>query len=183
MPKVNFVKSARKDNPQHGIKAGDSYYWWSMMHGSRGVKHYSMTRPLRSQLTNSEFLSRLYDLQDNLAGFSCDTKEEFESYRDELVSDINELKDEQEEKLSNMPEGLQEGPTGQLLQERADALESWADDLENVECDYDEEDLRLEMREENEDADAEEIEQAVNEKIQEKVGEAVSELQNCEISI
>jgi hypothetical protein len=55
MPKVNHVKCARKDNPEHDIKAGESYYWWSMMQGSRGVKHYSKTYPKRSQLTNSDF--------------------------------------------------------------------------------------------------------------------------------
>ena len=37
-----------------------------------------------------------------------------------------------------MPDSLQQGPTGELLQGRADSCEEWADSLEGVDLDVDE---------------------------------------------
>ena len=33
MPRVHFVKKARKDYPSTGIQKGDSYYWWQFRYG------------------------------------------------------------------------------------------------------------------------------------------------------
>jgi hypothetical protein len=41
-----------------------------------------------------------------------------------------ECREDYEEGLSNMPEGLQAGPTGELIQERMDALEEWSNELQ-----------------------------------------------------
>ena len=43
---------------------------------------------------------------------------------------LRELGSEQQEKYDNMPEGLQQGDTGQMLEERASNCESWADEIE-----------------------------------------------------
>lgn len=112
MAKVHFVKSARKDNPV--AKKGESYFWWKPMIGGRGgAKRYSKERPKPSQLTTSEFLSRFYDIEEQIAeAKDPDTLEQ-------IAQDLSELGDETREKYDNMPEGLQQGDTGTMLDERA----------------------------------------------------------------
>jgi hypothetical protein len=125
MPRVHFVKKARKDVEGTEIKAGESYYWWAFRYGG---KRTSKTPPRQSQLTQSEFWGAVYGLQER-------EQPDFESLNDtvdEIKSELEQLRDEQEEKKSNMPEGLQEGATGELLQNRYDSIESAIGDLENV---------------------------------------------------
>lgn len=132
MARVITVKKARKDFPEYGIKKGETYYWWSFKNGG---KFKSKTYPRRSQLTRSEFLGSLYDIQDAIGELSAD-----ESLADEvnsIASDLRQLGEEQADKLSNMPENLTYSATGELLQERADRCESAADELESVASDID----------------------------------------------
>lgn len=120
----------------------------------------SKTYPKRSQLTQSSFLQSLYELQDN---FSFD-QDDPGSSRDELINEIENLRDECQSSLENMPEHLREtSDSGLMLQERIEALEAWVSDLEQVDCEIDEE-LSDEEREER----AEEI---------------ITELQGCECSL
>lgn len=147
MPRVKHIKKARKDYPNFGIQKGDSYYMWSF---NFGPTHKSKTYPKRSQLTQSDFLSQLYDLEDGIdarfSDFLGDTKTPVSdlasSIQEEigsLVSDIQGLLDETQEKFDNMPEQLQESSdSGQTLQERIDGLESWIFDLEAIALDSDE---------------------------------------------
>lgn len=88
--------------------------------------------PRASDLTTSEFLSQLYDLQDQVN--KCQDGDTLV----DLIAEIQQLGEEQEEKLGNMPDSLQEAPTGELLQERADACTEWADELENHVCEFEE---------------------------------------------
>lgn len=180
MARVTHVKKAQKAIPSAGIKVGDSYYWWKFRYGG---KHVSKEYPKRSQLTQSSFLSQLYDLEDRIGEFFCENKDDFDSFRDEIASEIENLKDECQSSLDNMPEHLQESS---VLTERVEALDSWQSEVENVECeDYDEEEIRDEKkseldREDDEDEDAYEsrIQEAVNEAIQEKVDQAIDDLRN-----
>jgi len=65
MARATFVKSARKDYPDHGIKKGESYWHWAFMQGGRGgAKRYSKTEPRPSQLTQSEFWGNVLGLQE-----------------------------------------------------------------------------------------------------------------------
>lgn len=125
---------ARKDYPQDGIKKGDTYWKWQF-NFSKTV-HRSLKPPTRSQLTQSSFLSQLYDLEDNM-DFD---REDLEGSVQNFVSDIENLKDECQSSLDNMPEHLQESSdSGMLLQERIDGLDQWISDLEGVDLDVDEE--------------------------------------------
>jgi hypothetical protein len=129
MPRLHYVKKARKDNP--AVKAGEPYYWWKH---AWSAKQYSKTRPRASQLTQSEFMSEYLsmgeDFEDALNG--TDTVEDVQSAVDDLKDRIEQLIDETQGKLDNMPEPLQEGETGQMMQERIDGLEAWADELDGV---------------------------------------------------
>jgi hypothetical protein len=121
------------------VQKGETYYAWGMMVGGRGVQRTSKTPPTRSMLTNSEFLGAIYDLEDNL-DTSGTTPEELQSARDELVSALRDLGEEQQGKYDNMPDGLQQGDTGQLLEGRAQSCEGIADEFDNVDLEYDEPD-------------------------------------------
>lgn len=130
MPRVS-TQTARKDYPQFGIKKGDVYYSWAF---AFGPKLKSKTPPKQSQLTQSEYLGRIYDLQDSastsLSGAS--TLEELQGVVESFAADIREIGTEQEEKRSNMPDQLQDAPSGALLEERAQACEECADNLEGM---------------------------------------------------
>ncbi len=135
MARVIHVKKAQKDNPKAGIKKGEPYYWWKFR---RGGKHYSKTPPRQSQLTQSEFLSQLYGLEEQLDGYQpggFDTVADLESDIQSIIEDLENLKSETEDKLGNMPEGLQQGDTGQLLQERIDGVDNLVSELEALDFD------------------------------------------------
>jgi len=145
MPRVNTVEHARKAYPESGIKKGDKYFWWKFRYGG---KHMSLTEPKPSQLTQSEFLSGLYAIQERIGDLTADSAEDLESEVGEIASELRQLGEDCRDRKGNMPEGLQEGETGQMLESRADACDSAADELEGVEFDIDEEAMKEEAREE-----------------------------------
>jgi len=136
MPRVTYVQSARKDNP--AVKAGEPYYWWKFRHGG---KRYSKIRPRPSQLTQSAYLSGIRSLVERVEDFDSADYEGFADFRDEIVADLQELRDQCQDSLDNMPESLQYSPTGEMLQERIDACDSAESDIEGLDVDlYDEND-------------------------------------------
>lgn len=133
------------------IAKGESYYWWQF---KNSPKQFSKERPKNSQLTQSEFMSQLYAIEEKIEEFHCETREEFEEFRDEVKDEIEQLRDECQEKLDAMPEHLQDSSSsGELLNERIEAMDSWASEIENIECDVDEDEIREELKEEYEVSD------------------------------
>lgn len=156
MARAKFVKAARKDIYQKGIripaenkqgftldrstpnpdgdtlivKAGESYYWWKFRHGGKRI---SKTPPQRSQLTQSDFKSTIWTIEDErIAKFVySDGRDAVE----EIIGELEELRDQCQESLDNMPESLQESPTGEMLQNRIDSLEDMIGQLEDVDFD------------------------------------------------
>jgi hypothetical protein len=140
MARVHFVKKARKNNSV--VKKGESYYWWQFRFGG---KHYSKTQPKQSQLTQSEFLSQVYDLNDRLSELSI--TDDIESEVQSIIDEIRSLGDECQDKRDNMPEQLQDSGSGEILQNRVDSCEDWASNLESIDLDVDE-DLKDDEKEE-----------------------------------
>lgn len=177
------------------IKKGESYWWWQFKNSN---KSYSKTQPKASQLTRSGFLSQLYDITDRMSSIDVSDAAELESVLDDIKSDIENLKDETESSLQNMPDHLQESSSsGQLLQERIDALDNAYSELDGVDCSYDEpsdeelrdeaisdlglnEDDKKEMRE-NKDEIAAKIEELREDKFSEWLDEKRSEIENISI--
>lgn len=126
MAKVHFVKKAAKDNPAAGIKKGESYYWWQLY---KRPKQFSKTRPKPSQLTGSEYRQQVMEAIEALEAWEGVWAE---SDRDDLVAELEGIRDTQQDRYDNMPEGLQQGDTGVLLEERINALEEWISELENL---------------------------------------------------
>ena len=133
MPRVSKQK-ARKDYPKQGIKKGETYYKWKFIY--QPAKR-SLTYPSRSQLTNSDFLSRLYCLEDQ--GFDgISSRADLTERVEYLIGEYEELLGEAEESLDAMPEHLQESsPVGEMLSERIDALNDLIDELSTIDLDYD----------------------------------------------
>lgn len=143
MPRVHYIKKARKDNPC--CKAGESYYFWEFRYGG---KRYSKTRPRQSQLTQSAYYGALYSLQEQIEDYSVHTADDLETLVDDARSGLEELRDEQEEKIQNMSEhGLEYTPSGELVQERLDALENAISEIENIDLQADEDFNDEEMQE------------------------------------
>ena len=130
MPRVHFVKKARKDHP-NGIKRGDSYYWWEFRYGGA---RYSKTGPKPSQLTQSSFLQQYHTILENFEeAMSKFSLEDLEPTIENMISEIDDMYSQCEDSLSNMPVHLQDtSNSGILLTFRMDMLEEWRDNLENV---------------------------------------------------
>jgi hypothetical protein len=159
MPRVHHVKKARKANKAHGIKKGDSYYWWKFRFGGKCV---SKTPPRQSQLTRSEFWGRIYELQER----ERPSFDDLESTRDEIQSELDDIAQECQDKLSNIPEQLQEADSGQMLQTRSESCESASSDISSADIPSREEVLKEAGLEDNEE-NADKIEEALDNKAQE----------------
>lgn len=153
MPRVTFVKKAQKDQPQCGVKRGESYFWWKFRFGG---KRCGKTRPLASQLTQSDFWQQAYGIQEDMAASSFDNADDLKAAVDDWSRQIRDLGQECLDKKDNMPYGLQESDTGYLLDERANACEAWADEIEGIELpdpnDYPTEDDEADFEQAMEDA-------------------------------
>lgn len=183
MARLHHVKKARKARPDQSIEVGDSYYWWANKTGPySSTKRYSKTRPRPSQMTVSEFSGQQLALGERLEDLSINLSfEDLVTIRDEIVDEIGTLGEEQTEKHDNMPEGLQAGPTGELLENRGDECDSWANELEGVDI-PNEEDVIAEVADDLnlEDYDDENLPDEMVEAIEEKKQSVIEELQGCE---
>lgn len=184
MARATFVKKARKDIPSAGIKKGDSYYWWKFRFGS---KHYSKTAPRASQLTQSDFLSRVYSIDERI--MDMDLTSDFETEVQEIISELSDMQSECEDKLSNMPDQLQDAPSGQTLQNRVDSLQEMIDVLENLELELeepDDEDVKNELGDKDDDETDEEYQERLSDKKDEMMDEQrenlLSEIQQAQYS-
>jgi hypothetical protein len=94
--------------------------------------------PKRSDLTQSPFYGTLYGIQETLEdavsdwrGGDGDLSDLSQALRD-AAEELRNLGEEAQSSLDNMPEGLQQGDTGQLLETRVEECESKADELESA---------------------------------------------------
>lgn len=107
---------------------------------------------------------------------------------EEIATALEELRDQQQDSLDNMPENLQYGDTGTMLQERIDNLDSVIEELNDIsweDCESEaEEEAKQELGEEydpeNGDFDSEEeyleaIEEKKTELTEEKYGDLIDE--------
>lgn len=134
MAKVQHIKSARKEHKcnrcGHVIEKGESYYKGEINFGPTivrctkcGLEGWEVTTS-DYQLRVGEILYRWRE------GYSAD-----EEGLEAIKSELEDLKSELEDRLDNMPEGLQEGEAGCLLQERIEALDDALDNIDSIDFD------------------------------------------------
>lgn len=161
-------RTAAKDYPNSGIVKGDTYWYVKIKTGPRSSRVLRQKNPFRrSQLTSSDYLGQLYDWEDTKSGLSdMDDAQQ-------LADDIRALGEEQTAKYESMPEGLQQGDTGQMLEARASACETAAGDIEEIIARWESERDAFEPGEpENEGDDPEEFD----------ASDFITEVQNVEVS-
>jgi hypothetical protein len=125
-----FSRVAGKDYPEHGIKKGDTYYFWSV--GFRGRKQMSKTPPRQSQLTGSK-MSAAYAaqeaLQDALAAAS--SPEEVAEALNTAADEIEAVGDEYQEAADATTGNGNRVPNADEMEEKASGLRDWAESLRN----------------------------------------------------
>lgn len=181
MARAHKVEHARKDYPEHNIKKGDTYYWWAFRFGG---KHFSLIPPKPSQLTQSEFLSTIYAIDEDIQALTTED-DDIQGSIDDIVSQLEELRDECDDKHSNMPDQLQDSEVGELLQERVDNLDDMINELQGIETDewieIDDQDAIDDMGDKEDDETQEEFEERIAEHkaemLQDKRDEILEEIQ------
>ena len=120
-------RKARKDYPREGIKAGDTYWYvkLKMQRGGRVMRSLTPFKP--SQLTQSAFKSAWLSAQEEWEASDKDA----DAIR-AAAEAISEAGQEAQSSFDNMPEGLQQGDTGQTLENRASTAEDIAGQLESL---------------------------------------------------
>lgn len=164
-------RTARKDYPEHGIKKGDQYWFAQIKTGPRSSRIIrSLKRIPQSQLTTSPFKSGWYAMQEAWEASS----READDIR-AAAQEITDLGDQAQESFDNMPEGLQQGDTGQMLENRAQACHDAAATLEALADEFDALDKPEPLGDEEDD---EELEAAWEEYEQEctRIAEEADEL-------
>lgn len=121
------------------ISKGDEYYRLSGFRVPTKIRCCSCGYT-RADLTTSEYLKWLYDLQDNFT----DIFEESEELANDIASELEDKRDELQDSYDNIPESLQQGAVAEIIQERIDSLDSAIDDLYSLDYpdmnDFDEDD-------------------------------------------
>ena len=79
------------------------------------------------------YFASLYDLMDDIGSRCIVSESELEELKDDVRSQLEDTQSECQDNLDNMPESLQYAPTGELLHERIDALDSAMSDIEAIE--------------------------------------------------
>ena len=109
------------------IKIGDTYLKGTPFRRSPVIRCTECG--LRSwELSSSDYIQgvgRVCDCWEE--DYGCD-----EDTAQSIADELDSIKEQCQDSLDNMPEGLQEGDTGQLLQERIDNLEYAISDLEAI---------------------------------------------------
>ena len=140
------------------IKVGENYYRFSLSRFQKLRILCLACKPTRSQMTGSDFLSTMYAIEDDeIQGVTIEAiAEDGQNVLDNIVGQLEELRDETEGKRDNMPEQLQDAPSGELLQSRYDSVEEMLSELEDVDLEIDEG-----LTEEEKQERYEEIQQAI----------------------
>jgi PAS domain-containing protein len=126
MPRVH-KRTAAKDYPKSGIKKGDVYYYTKLKLQRGGIEKRSLKPFKPSELTTSPFKSGFLavgERWDESGKGVDDIRAAADAIRD-LGGDVRASFD-------NMPEGLQQGDTGQMLETRADGCDEKADELDGL---------------------------------------------------
>jgi DNA repair ATPase RecN len=183
MPKINHVKKAAKDQQNCGrcgteIKKGDAYKWIKPRYGSKKTR-CSVCAFRNSDLTGSDKLSRVYSAVENVEDFLADWDGDDGDFSnlgaalEEAAAELREIADEYQESCDAIRENFSDSPTADECEERADEINSFADDLENVDID----DFEFDDEQETEDHKDEkdwDLEKAREEALQSWRNDAIS---------
>lgn len=154
------------------IKIGDTYLKGSPFRAKPIIRCTKCG--LRSwELSSSDYVQgvgRICDCWEE--DYGCD-----EDTAQRIADELDSIKEQCQDSLDNMPEGLQEGDIGQLLQERIDNLEYAISDLEDIDYDSikEEAEANIDVEEGDEDYE-EELEGEIKSSLTDAINEALGQL-------
>lgn len=112
------------------IPIGSAYYR-GKLNFAHDIIRCSKCRLQRWEVTTSDYKLSVGNIVYNWREDFGVSEDVIEQIADELES----IRDDLQDRLDNMPEGLQEGDAGQILQDRIDCLEYAIDELYNIDVD------------------------------------------------
>lgn len=148
MGKVSIIKKSRKEFKCNKcgkvIPAGSRYYKGEINFGP------TIVRCEECKLESWEVTTSDYQLSVGQIVYKWrDDYNLEEGVNEDIASALEEIRDDLQDRLDNMPEGLQEGDVGQLLQERIDSLEDVISNLEALDIESMKEDVATEFADEH----------------------------------
>lgn len=177
MGKVTIIKKSRKEckcgKCGNIIPVGSRYY--------RGELNFArdIIRCDTCKLEAWEVTTSDYQLQvGRIANKWRDDYECSAEGAENIAADLEEIRDDLQDRLDNMPYQLQDSDTGMLLQERIDNLDSVIEELNDIDEDSLKDDVLSEY--DDGDADDEELEwdddnEEMTSALEEKIGDAIDE--------
>lgn len=170
------------------ITAGQRYYKWSKRYGGPRYRHVECGYPRPTELSDRKTAQIEEAVMDaDLSSWAPEIPEDWDGDTESLDTSLEGLTDlismvvesardvasEYEEGVNNMPDGLQYSPTAEAMNDVAQRLNDWADELEYFEPTTDEPDWPERDRDEDdEDAEWSDEDEA---KFREKVAEVYTE--------
>lgn len=127
--------------------------------------------------TQSEFLSVVYDAQDQLENFNHETSaDEIEA----IKSELEQQRDELEGSFDNLPEQFQDAEVGERLQSRIEAVDEAMENFDDLESHLEDKEDKEEFDYEAEEPEREdyETEEEYNEAVEEYEAEKETEWEN-----
>jgi hypothetical protein len=184
MARINYVKKAAKNQGNcqgcgKPIKKGDAYKWTKNFRSYKQIKCDNCNfRP--SERTTSK-MGAIWDAQEDahnaVAEWDGQDLSDLQSNLENLAETIREVASEYQESADNINEYFQGSEQACELEEKAQNLECWADDVEGVSLEeFDEEGAKEEAKDEAEEKS--EIDGLVEEKRESWAEEQRSEADN-----
>lgn len=158
MARINHVQKAQKDQGPCSkcgkqIVKGDPYKWFQKQRAPKRIACASCT--FRDSDLAGGRMADVYAAREE-AEDAMQTASTIEDVREALqnaVDRANELADEYEQSAENIRERFTESATADECEEKASAVRDWANEMESAmdnDCEeFDEDDLRTELREEH----------------------------------
>lgn len=155
MARIERIKSARKENKcskcGKTIEVGMPYLK-ATPYKQRPIIRCTSCGLKSYETSGSEFIREVGRIaEDWEADYSIN-----EMTAEEIASTLEDIRDQQQDSLDNMPEQLQDGDTGVMLQERIDNLDEVIDELNNISWEECEDEARGEVESEMGEYDPEE---------------------------
>lgn len=137
------------------IVAGEKYYEWKHRYAPPSRQHQTHGAPRQSELCTSK-MSAVYaaieSVEDVIAsGRVADDASGLEDALNSAAEEVRNVAQEYEDGKSNMPDSLQQSSKGDEIQEKIDALNEFADSLENAASETTDWDMDTESPEPGED--------------------------------
>ena len=136
MPKVTKQKTrTERICPKcHGtINSGEQYIKWTFFRGRPNIRCTKPgCAPKQSELTQNVYYKLVHLIKETIT-INIQNFEDATVIIDDLVTMIEEVRDEQEDKYENMPEGFKYSERGEELERQVDVLNDACDALTSIE--------------------------------------------------